>query len=149
MTQAYTQRFTEVHQLIGFDVDTMQIGTYGILTYVSMANHQRAIALLHVDDMAAGATVDLALWQAKDIAGTGAKVIAGKSITQLTQAGGDGDDSCAIEVRTEEMDVNGGYSFISAVLTVAGGTAVIGLIGLLCGNNQIAVPVATWTEIID
>ena len=42
-----------------------------------MANHQRAVYILLTGVMAQGATAYLALWQATDTAGTGAKLIAG------------------------------------------------------------------------
>ena len=58
MTQAYTNRFTEVHELLGADADVYPIGVYPTAGFTSMANHQRAFVALHVGDMAQGATVD-------------------------------------------------------------------------------------------
>jgi len=148
MTQAYTNRFTEVHELVGADADVFAIGVYP-QNYVSMANHQRAVIILHVGDMAQGATVDLQVWQATDAAGTGAKVIAGKAITQLTQAGGDAGSTVIIELRSEELDVNGGFAFIGMVLTVAGGDCDIGVVALGGCSNYPPVSTTAWTEIVD
>jgi len=149
MTQAYTHRFTEVHELTGFVCDSLDAAVYTSLAYRSLANHQRAIAILLVGDMGQGATVDFLLMQATDTAGTGAKAIAGKAITQLTQAGGDGNDAVIIEVRTEELDVDGGFDCVGGILTVANAAVGIGVIGLLGCSNYVPVPVSNWTEVID
>jgi len=149
MTQAYTHRFTEVWELWGADADVYAIGTHTPSTYRSMANHQRGVLLVHVGAIAAAGTVDVAMVQATDAAGTGAKAIAGKAITQLTQAGGDSGSTVAIELRSEELDVDGGFSFVAATVTVAGNTAEVGVFALAGCSNYTPVPTATWTEIVD
>lgn len=149
MTQAYTHRFTEVHEIQDFLVPAVKTPAGYTTAYVSLANHQRAIYILITGAMVQNATVDLQIWQATDAAGTGAKVIAGKAITQLTQAGGDGDDAVAIEVRTEELDVDGGFGYVAAILTVAVANCAACLIPLYGCSNYAPVPVANWTEIID
>lgn len=149
MTQAYTNRFTEVHELLGADADEYVPGVYTVQTYRSMGNHQRGIILLHVGDMAQGATVDLQLWQATTAAAADAKVIPGKYITQLTQAGGDAGSTVCIELRTEEMDVDGGFSYLGAVLTVAVGNCDIGIFGFGGCSNYSPVATTAWTEIVD
>ena len=150
MTQAYTNRFTEVEELpVGWlTPDTRAAGVY-TTGYISLANHQRASFILLVGDMAAGATVDLQLWEATDAAGTGAQAIVGKAITQLTQAGGDGDDAVIVELRTEELDVDAGYAFVAAIVTIAGGNVDSALLPLLGCSNYPPVSVANWTEIVD
>jgi hypothetical protein len=149
MTQAYTNRFTEVWELFGADADNYAIGVYTPVTYRHVGNHQRAALIVHVGDMGAGATVDLALLQASDAAGLTAKAISGKSITQLTQAGGDAGSTVVIEMRTEEMDVDGGFCYLGATLTVAGNVADIGIVALAGCSNYVPVPVTNWTEIVD
>ena len=149
MTQAYTHRFTEVWELWGADADVYAIGVHAPALYRSLGNHQRAVLIVHVGTIAAAGTVDVALLQATDAAGTGAKAIAGKNITQLTQAGGDSGSSVAIELRTEELDVDGGFSFVGGTLTVAGNTAEVGLFALLGCSNYVPVPATAWTEIVD
>ena len=148
MTQAYTNRFTEVHELLGADADVYPIGVYPT-GFASMANHQRAFVALHVGNMAQGATVDLQLWQATDAIGTGAKIIAGKATTQLTQAGGDAGSTVGVEVRTEEMDVDGGFSYLGSTITVTGGDVDIGYFGFAGCSNYVPVSTARWTEIVD
>jgi len=149
MTQAYTNRFTEVWELWGADADTYAIGVHQPALYRSLGNHQRAVLIVNVGTIAAGGTVDIALTQATDAAGTGAKAIAGKAITQLTQAGGDSGSTIAIELRTEELDVDGGFSFVGGAVTVAGNTAEVGLFALLGCSNYVPVSTAAWTEIVD
>jgi hypothetical protein len=149
MTQDYTHRFTEVWELGGMDADVYTPAVYTINTWRSMGNHQRGVAILHVGDMDQGATVDFELWQATDTTGAGAKIIPGKFITQLTQAGGDAGSTVCIELRTEELDVNGGFDCIAPLLTVAGGSCDIGVLGLLGCSNYSPVPTTSWTEIVD
>ena len=151
MTQAYTQRFTEVHELLdsAWLVPANKTPAAYTTGYVSMANHQRAVYILLTGVMAQGATLNLQLWQATDTAGTVAKVIAGKAITQLTQAGGDLNDACIIEVRTEELDVDGGFDCIAGILTVGAGNVYCTLLPLFGTSNYVPVPVANWTEIVD
>jgi hypothetical protein len=77
------------------------------------------------------------------------KIIPGKAITQLTQADHDGNDAVCIEVRTEEMDVDGGFAFLGAVMVIAGGTVEATITGFAGCSNYPPVPVTNWTEIID
>ncbi len=148
MAQTYTENFTEIHELAGAVVDTFAAGIHEVMTYRSMANHQRAVLIMHVGDMGAGATVDLQLLQATDAAGADAKAITGKSITQLTQAGGDAGSTVAIEVRAEELDVNNGFAFIGAELTVANANCDIGIVALAGCSNYAPVATTNWTEIV-
>jgi len=104
--------------------------------------------LLLVGDMAQGSTLDCAIWQSTDNAGAATKVIVGKAITQLSAALGDGDDVVGIELRTEELDVDGGFSFISVVVTVAGGNVEVAAAGLAGASNYVPVPTTNWTEIV-
>jgi hypothetical protein len=150
MTQAYTNRFSEVHELADWYVPASRgAGAYPT-AYVNMANHQRAIFVLLTGTMAGTSTVDLSLWQATDALGAGpAKPIAGKVITQLTQAGGDGNDAVLIELRTEEMDVSGGFCYVQARLVVGNAATLCSLLPLYGCSNYVPVSVANWTEIVD
>lgn len=149
MTQAYTHRLTEVWELLGANAGEFTPDTYTPLAFRALGNHQRAVLIMHVGDMGAGATVDLQLLQATDAAGADAKAITGKSITQLTQAGGDAGSTVAIEVRTEEMDVSDGFTFIGAQLTVANANCDIGIVALAGCSNYVPVAMTNWTEIVD
>lgn len=149
MTQAYTHRFTEVHEIQDFLVPAVKTPAAYTTAYVNLANHQRVFYILLTGTMVATSTVDLQIWQATDAAGSAAKVIAGKAITTLTAAGGDGGDAVGIEVRTEELDVDGGFAFVAGILTVNTANCAATLLPLYGCSNYPPVPTANWTEIID
>lgn len=146
---SFTERFSEVaYPLIIEHADS--IGPAATASaWVNMANYHRGVLALDVGDMVATATLDAALWQASDSTGTGAKVIAGKSITQLTQAGGDGDEVVCIELKTEELDVSGGFEYVKVLLTT--GTAAVEYSYIFYGIEPRFAPVPTtnWSEIVD
>lgn len=103
--------------------------------WVSIAQYGALMAILAAGDLGANATVDAKLQQAKDAAGTGAKDVTGKAITQLTQAGTDKSNKQAvINIRAEELDRNGGFGFVRFSATVA--TATSDIAGVLLGINS-------------
>ena len=116
--------------------------------YVSVKNYHRVWAVIEVGVMAQGATLDALLYQATDTAGTGGKVIAGKSITQLTQAGGDGNQILCIELQTEELDVDNAFDCVQLRLTVAGGTVYAAAQLYGCSTRFAATPTTNWEEIV-
>jgi len=146
---AYTERFSEVHKLlISENSPTLAAGVYDS-PWVSLANYHRAAVVLHVIDMGAGATLDLAVRQATDTAGTSAKAFTtAKAITQLTQAGGDVDSDVCIEVQTEEMDVTNGFDCLGLRLTVAVAAVVVSwhVFGIV--PRYAPVGVTDWTEVV-
>jgi hypothetical protein len=81
--------------------------------WVSLQNYHRAF--VEVITGALGGTLDVAIWQATNAAGAGAKTITGKAITQLTAA--DDYDKVCIELQTEELDVDGGFDHIRVQTT--------------------------------
>ena len=149
MTQAYTHRFTEVHEgNLSLVPDLRVPGVYNT-PWLSMQNHQGRIVRLLTEPQAPGSTIDLVLQLATDNAGTGAKVFTpAKAITQLTQVAGDDDDLVAIEFRTEEMDVNGQFDFVRAVLTVGGANSHNAVLFDRGCSNYPPVSTAGYTEII-
>jgi hypothetical protein len=147
----YTNRYTEVEELGAgtLHADSRAAGTYNT-TWTPMHNFQRAIALLDVGEMQAGATLDLAFQQASDNTGTGAKAFTpAKAITQLTQAGGDGNDVVIIEIRTEEMDVNNQFDHVRAQLIVAGAAVECTLMVWKHVANYPPVSITGLTEVVD
>lgn len=144
---AYTERFTEVHQHVTvLYPDNRAIGVYNS-DWGNSGGHHRWVVELYVGVIAAGGSVDLVLQEATDDDGTDAANIAGKAITQLTQAGGDGDDTVIIEVRSEELTP--GYSYVRAVLTIAGNTAYTCLSAKGVVARYTPVPTGGVTEIVD
>jgi len=148
MSGSYTERFTEVHVPLAVQAPDGYAAGAHPTGWVNMERYHRAILVLNVGGMQQGATLDAALQQATDVAGTGAKAIAGKAITQLAQTGGDGDDLVAIELRTEELDVNGGFSFVRVNPVVGVDVVVYSLILWGITSRYNPVPVTDWTEII-
>jgi hypothetical protein len=103
------------------DPDAYAAGTV-TSAWVDMGLFDQILAAVAAGDLTAASTLDAKLEQAQDSTGTGAKDIAGKAITQLTQAGGDSNKQALINCRSEELDVNGGFSFARLSVTATGGT---------------------------
>lgn len=150
MSDIYTQNFTEIHEPGGelYPV-SRAIGVYDT-GWLDMADHQRIVFLIAVGAVAQGATVDFEVRQATSVAGANATNIfpnAGYiNITQLTDA--DSNSLLAVEVRTEQMDVDGAFHYLSGRLTVATNTAITTVIPLRLGTNYPPVPVTGWTEVV-
>jgi len=122
--------------------------------YVSLTNYHRAKLHINVGEMQQGATFDAQILQAQDAAGTGAKTIASKAggtkaITQLTQAGGDGDDLLCIELQTEELDVDGNFEHVGVQVTVGNAAVEYSWILYGCEARYKPTPTTDWTEIVD
>lgn len=123
-------------------------GTYST-TFVGLARRQYGMYVLLTGEMAAGATLDLQLYQAQNANGRRTKVIGHKSIRQLRQASGDRNDACLIKVEPYDLDVNGEYSHVSARLTVAGAECECTLLPLFGKGKCDLVSVSNWTEVVD
>jgi len=127
--------------------DSIAAGTH-YSSYVSLANYHRAWLVLNVGDMATLSTLDVQIMQATDTSGTGVKTITGKSITQLTQAGGDGDDLICIELRTEELDVTNGFDCICVRVVASVAAVELGWVLFGCVPRFAAVATTNWAEIV-
>ena len=149
MGSAYTERWTEVCYPLAIEYSDDLGPAATASAYVSFANYHRGILIINVGDMGQTATLDALLQQATTTAGAGVKAITGKAITQLTQAGGDGNDLVAIEFRTEELDVANGFDCVRFVITT--GVAAVEYGAMLLGivSRFDPVPTTNWTEIID
>jgi len=145
----YTELDTERMQLLAvIHADLGAAGGTYRTPYFSMAVHHKLLAIISVGDITATGTVDATLMEATDAAGTGAKVITAKAITQLTAAGGDGNDALAINLRTEEMDAANNFDHVSLRIRV--GTATANFAAMVLGNIPRYAPVsqAPWTEVV-
>ena len=145
----YTARFTELNEIIAGLYPANKAIAAHTTAWTSMASHQRAIYVVRVGVMAAASTLDFKLQQATDSSGTSAKDISGKAITQLTQAGGDGSDTVAIELHTEDLDVDGGFDYIRGYLTVTGNTVYCEVIPIKFAANYPPVSPSAVAEIVD
>jgi len=100
--------------------------------WVNMEEFHEVMAVVQAGVIAASGTIDASVRQATSSTGAGAKAITGKAITQLTT--GDNDKQAVINVRTDELDVAGGFSFVSLrqTLTTAGGDMSGVVLGMGC-----------------
>ena len=147
---SYTELFSEVNYV---DLCVVpQVKAFGAIAYTDwylMSNYQRGQFILLTGTMVGTSTVDLILQH--DILGDGAsaKVFTpAKAITQLTQAGGDGDDLVGLQFRTEEMDVDGDFKYVRAGYTVGTANCAIALLFIKFVANYPPVPTTTWTELV-
>lgn len=110
---------SEVVGIVGnVDPDAYAAGTY-TSGWIAAKNYLAFMAVVQVGDMVATSTVNAKLEQASDGAGTGAKDIAGKLITALTQAGADDNKQAIINLRPEELDVDNSFTHFRLSVTVA------------------------------
>lgn len=117
-------------------------------TAVDVAKYNRILILIHVGALGSSTTLDADVEQRTSVNGT-PKNVTGKSITQLTQAGSDANKDVAINVRTEELDVNNGYHFLNLELTPAVSTAIVGAEVYGCEPKQHPVDATGWDEVVD
>lgn len=144
---AYTELFSEMHEPGLFEpADSFAISTRDS-AYMNMENYHRGVLQLIVGDMAGGATLDVQIRQATDAAGTGVKAIAGKAITQLTQAGGDGNDYIVIELQTEQMDAANDFDFVGVRCVIAGAAVEYAYVFNAYESRYSPVPQGNYTEV--
>ena len=105
-------------------LDPVSQGAATVTTgWVSLATFAGLMAVLQVGAIAAGGTVDAKLQQASDGAGTGAKDITGKAITQLTDA--DDNKQVILNVRDTDLDVENSFTHVRLSVTVAVAASLI------------------------
>ncbi len=144
MAQTYTENFTEIHELAGAVVDTFAAGIHEVMAYRSMANHQRAVCIIVTGAFDQAASLAVVLAQATTADGTDAKQIGAGTGKGLALAA---NSVYAIEVRTEELDVSGGFAYLGGTL-IATGNVEVAIVWLLGGANYPPVPTTNWTEIV-
>ncbi len=145
---AATIAFYESNQLLDHEPADSQTGEVNS-GWVGMQDFVAMAIIISVGTMVAGATLNADVEQATDNAGAGIKNIAGKSITQLTQAGGDGNQAIIIWIRAEELDVANDFDFVQ--LEVTGAVDATEYAFFIFGINAQYEPVAVtaWQEVVD
>lgn len=93
--------------------------------WVPVANFHGFLALIETGALGASATVDAKFQQAQDATGTGVKDVAGKAITQLTQAASGSNRQVLINLRPEDVDNANAFTFVRLSLTVAMAASVV------------------------
>jgi hypothetical protein len=144
MSDSYTCEFTEVHRKLATLPPYVYAG--GISTpWVAVNDYHRVFVEILVGNIIN--PLDVSIWQATNPAGAGAKVVTAKALTQMN--GGDDGSSCGIELRTEELDVDGGFDCIR-VQTLNGGAGgntysvvVYGIVG-----RYLPTGITEWDEVI-
>ena len=118
--------------------------------WIDMNLFQAIQAIVLVGSLGASATLDAKLEQATSAAGAGAKDITGKAITQLTQAGDDDSDQQAIiNCRSEELDINNGFTHARLTMTVGTASSDSGAVVLgHYARYQPAADAATVVEVV-
>lgn len=87
--------------------------------WIDSSKYHTFMAIVQAGDLGVSATLDAKLQQASDGSGTGAKDIAGKAITQLTQAGTDSDKQAIINLRPSDLDLDNNFTHFRLSMTVA------------------------------
>ncbi|MEO0623134.1 MAG: hypothetical protein AAF183_12985 [Pseudomonadota bacterium] len=77
------------------------------------------LAVVMAGTLGASATLDAKIEQATDAAGTDAKDVEDKAITQLTKAGGDDDAQAIINIAPDDLDLINNFGFFRVSMTVA------------------------------
>jgi hypothetical protein len=138
---SYTENFTEVHQLLAHepaDSQTVEVNS----GYVDVGDFHRVVVLISVGDIAATGTFDVLIQQATSTAGASSKSLSpSKASTQLTQAGGDGDQVLVFDFPCSELDVTGGFDCVNVRVSPA--TAATEFSMMVFGACPRFAPVAT------
>ncbi|NMC84295.1 MAG: hypothetical protein GYA58_03315 [Anaerolineaceae bacterium] len=117
--------------------------------WVSLSKCDSILAILQTGVLGTGATIDAKLRQATSAAGASAKDISGKAITQLVKADND-NAQVMINCRSDELDVNGGFTHVQLSITVGVQASLISAVILgLNGRYQPTDHVATVVEVIE
>lgn len=131
------QRVLPLYEHFGPIVGKIDPDAYSANTYTSgwidMKDFAGVLAILMVGTMGTNATVDAKFQQATDGSGTGAKDVAGRAITQLTQAGTDDSDKVVtLELVTEDMDRDNSFTHVR--FSATNGTAAVDFGALVLGH---------------
>lgn len=114
-----------ISELACIDPDAYAASTV-VSAYVEAAKFNKLRAVIMAGTLGTGATLDAKLVQATNGAGANAKDIAGKAITQLTQAGTDSDKQAVIELDPSELDSAGLFTHVAISMTIGTATSDAG-----------------------
>jgi hypothetical protein len=99
-------------------IDPVSQGAATVTTgWVDQSLYFAVMAVIQTGVLGASATVDAKIQQATDNAGTGAKDVTGKSITQIVKATGD-NKQAIITLKEADLDTEGNFRFVRLSLTV-------------------------------
>lgn len=121
---------SEAVALLGVVAPSAQGAGAAVSGWISAAQFQKFLAIVQAGTFGSSATLDAKIQQATSSAGAGAKDITGKAITQMLAAGGN-NLQAEIDLDAQDLDTNGGFSYIQLSVTV--GTAATGTSAVLLG----------------
>jgi hypothetical protein len=117
--------------------------------WIDMSLYDGLLAILQAGALGSSTTLDAKFQQATDASGTGAKDIAGRAITQLTQAGTDANKQVLINLQSQNLDVSGSYRYVKVTMTPATSTALISAVVLgFNGRYQPGAHATTVDEVV-
>ncbi|MCC6615928.1 MAG: hypothetical protein IT320_20830 [Anaerolineae bacterium] len=126
---SYNQALTEQLAIVS-TIDPQDAGTGDTSgDVIDMMKIRRVVFVLATGSMTSSSTVDLVVKGDTASGGSFTTTITGKAITQLTQAGSDGNKQVLLEVTAEEVAAQG-FRYIKPVLTVAAAASQVCLIAL-------------------
>ncbi|HWU68672.1 MAG TPA: hypothetical protein VN046_07340 [Stenotrophobium sp.] len=134
---AQNVKATEQAAILGAIDPSSQAAGAATSGWISVANFQKLLAIVHTGVLGAGATVDAKIQQATSAAGAGAKDVAGAAITQIVKATGD-NKQAEINLDAQQLDVEGGFGYVQLSVTV--GTAASETAALVLGFNSRFAP---------
>jgi hypothetical protein len=118
------QRISEQAAVLGV-ISPVSQGAGTISTgWISARDFRRFTAIVQTGVLGASATVDAKLEQATSSGGAGVKDVSGKAITQIVKASGD-DAQAIIDLRDDELDMTGGFSYFRLSITVAAAASLV------------------------
>ncbi|RTL40557.1 MAG: hypothetical protein EKK53_15325 [Burkholderiales bacterium] len=132
------QRVSEGLALIGTIDPVSQAAGTVTTSWLDQSQYLVLMALVAIGAFGASATVDAKLQQATDSAGTGAKDVTGKAVTQLV-AGGGNNRQVLINMKEADLDTEGGFRYVRLSITV--GTAATLVFGAVFGGIPRFMPV--------
>ena len=92
--------------------------------WVAVKDFESFLAIITAGVLGASATLDAKIQQATSSGGANAKDVTGKAITQMVKATDD-NKIAEINLRADELDVNGGFTFIRVSATVGTAASLI------------------------
>lgn len=123
----YNQALSERLALIS-TLDPVSQGAATVTSdVIDMKNFRRVLFVLSVGAMTLNGTLDMTIKGDTASNGAFATTITGKAITQLTEAGADGNKQVLVEVTAEEVAAQG-FRYIRASLVAAVAASLISLV---------------------
>ncbi len=131
MTLNVNQKASEVIAVVE-TIDPISQGAGAVSSgWVPVKDFHRFMAVVFAGVLGAAATLDGKIEQATSSGGAGVKDVVGRAITQFTKAGSDDNKQAVINIKPDDLDLDGSFYFIRLTLTVGVAASLVG--GVLVG----------------